>query len=116
MDSLLGKYGLETTSKRDVDYCSKNKLLRPKLIRYQGMGCYEIFAEATTNSKKYFIIQAGGPNGYEVEDNYQRMLSLTLEDTVSFNDVMDHLKQSGWTEIVNITEGDGVDIHTVVEH
>ncbi|CAH6418193.1 Hypothetical protein HVR_LOCUS60 [uncultured virus] len=116
LDTLKGKYGLEDGDEQATDHCKENSLICPKLVRYIGMGHYEIFAVATTDSDKFFIIPAGGSNGYDREANYQDMLKLTLDNTVTFDEIMKHVKGSFWTQIVDATHGDGVDVHSVVEY
>lgn len=116
-DKFTGKFGFTPVDDECVTMCCQNPLIVPKLVRYQGMGYYQILATAKDHPHKFFLIPAGGSNGYEVESNHQDLNKLTLKEALSLKEVTKQIEQESWTEITDTQSfTGGGEIHTVVTH
>lgn len=113
---IYKKYGLELSDADCIAMCSCNELIIPKFLRYEGMGCYKIIATYSEDLNKIFIINAGGVNGYESENNYKKIQHLSLNDSIDFNKFVEYLKSTSWDEIISIDHFDAGEIREVIQH
>jgi hypothetical protein len=60
-----------------------NILPQPYLIRYHGMGHYQLLSKMKGDSNKYFLIMLGGSNGFDCEYNERQYVNLTEKDSIS---------------------------------
>lgn len=116
LSKLKGKYGLQPANDDCIGECEPNSLVVPKLFRYLGMGHYEILADVKDHPNKYFVVHAGGSNGYDRQDSYNDLIKLTIKEAKSFEEVVEYLKRTTWDEVVNVVEADHGTINSTVTH
>lgn len=122
----LAKYGFKDLLSEEKDDLNKrNSKLKPLVIRYQGMGCYNVICKnkCIKNNKCYIMVMMGGPNGYEVEYNYNEYKKINEKsDYKKMSNLLDELKKTSWIEIVGSSDeksknnDSGVVLQRVVEH
>jgi len=116
LHSLNGKYGLVPVDDLYIEVCKANPLITPVLSRYLGMGHCEAIGVAVGHPDKFFIINLGGSNRYECDDNDDIFKHLTLKDSVSYSQVVSYVSRTTWDEIIGVENGDRYTIHQVITH
>lgn len=116
LSTLLSRYGCMAADDSCFQACRKNALLFPRLLRYLGMGHYEIVADCALDINKFFIFQVGGSSGQDVEYNQKLIESIDMKDAITFGEVIKHLRNNEWTEIVDVKELSGASIETTLTH
>ena len=98
-DNLNTKYGFSIVDDECMDECKDNPLVVPKLIRYIGMGWYQILAIANGMYDKYFLINLGGSSNYDRDHNLSVMRKLTISDAITFDNLMKLLSTKSWCNV-----------------
>ena len=99
MDRFLA-FGFTPLDQQTKEELSQlNSKLTPHLIRYQGMGWYDILVE---HEKGYAIVSMGGENGFSAEDNEKKYIAIGDDDQFkSADDLLKSIGRGPWHEIVS---------------
>ena len=112
MEKFL-KIGFVSIDEETLEYItSLNSNLKPLLLRYQGMGNYELLVEGKT---KFILVDMGGENGWTSmynEGNYKKL----KDGSGSLDEIWEETKKKRWTEITEVKELDGGEEHITIEH
>lgn len=65
---------------------------QPFLIRYHGMGHYQVIAKLKGKDNLYFLAMIGGSNGYDREYNEKEYVGLSEKDAISIEEIEALLK------------------------
>jgi len=101
---ILRAYGFIELNNEQKKSFIKNTLIIPLVMRYQGMGHYQIIARSSLNMEKYHIIHMGGSNGYEAKYAYDNMLRIREEDGIDKNQMLQNVKNGYHVKIMPYAE------------
>lgn len=92
------KLGFQPSDDECIDTCKNNPIINPQYVRYLGMGYYQILAVTHEDADLFLLISVGGCNGFEHDYNTKILNSLTINDSLSFDQLKQLLSEQSWCE------------------
>lgn len=90
-EQLVKEYGFLPVEQEHLYECKGNNLILPKYWRYLGMGHVEILATVKDNSNRYFLFEIYGANGWEHQINKENLNKISIDDSLSFEQLVKKL-------------------------
>lgn len=98
---ILQEYGFETIDLQMYnEIFENNKQLKPLLLKYRGMGWYQLLVENNKleTDKRYLFVNVGGENGYTVADNFVTYSKINESSAYyTIHQIIDECKKNIWS-------------------